>query len=88
MAAKRINQGDIRRLLEAEGFSVAEERDGRVAFAKPSVGAALVLRAERPSQAATGMTLELVRRTMIDFGVMSAEEFDRWVVDPKRYQAA
>jgi len=88
MAAKRITHGDIIRLLEAEGFSATAESGDGVMFKKPTAGAALLLRAQRLGNTATGTELELVRRTMIDFGVMSEEEFDRWVADPKRYQAA
>jgi predicted RNA binding protein YcfA (HicA-like mRNA interferase family) len=88
MAAKRITHGDIIRLLEVEGFSATVEKGDQVLFEKPSAGAALLLRSQRSSNTATGMALELVRRTMIDFGVMTEEDFDRWVADPKRYQAA
>jgi hypothetical protein len=88
MAAKRVTHGDMVKLLEIEGFSATPAPDDQIMFQKPSAGAALALRAERPNNAATGTALELLRYTMVNFGIMTQEEFDRWIAYPKRFQAA
>ena len=88
MTHKRISYGDIGQLLEAEGFQATATKETHLRFDHAPSQAALILPRQRPTVVASTMDLHLVRRTLIDFGVMSEEDFDRWVADPKRYQAA
>ncbi|HEY4329085.1 MAG TPA: hypothetical protein VGN88_05060 [Phycisphaerae bacterium] len=88
MTKKRITYGDISQLLDAEGFRPTGEKEANVRFNHATTRAAIILPKQKPSEKATGMDLDLLRHTMVNFGVMSAAEFDRWVADPKHYQAA
>jgi len=88
MASNKITYGDIGRLLHSEGFEPAVENDRNIRFDNPLKQAAIVLPKTPPAARANLLDLELVRRTMVDFGIMSDGDFERWVADPKHHQAA
>lgn len=88
MAAKRITYGEISQLLEAEGFQRIVVPDSHVLFENSKAGTSLILPIQKEASAAASRHITMVRETLIDFGIMSLPDFDRWVADPKRYQAA
>jgi len=86
-ANKRITYGDIGNLLEAEGF-VKEARGEHVFFEHHAAGTSLVMPLKRAAAVATPMHIAMARLTLTDFGILTPAEFDKWVADPKRFQAA
>ena len=88
MAAKRITYGDINQLLEAEGFQRLVVPDSHVLFENAKLGTSLLLPIQRDASAAAPRHITMVRETLLDFGILSPADFDRWTADPKRYQAA
>jgi hypothetical protein len=59
-----------------------------VLFEKAGSRAALVLPVERPGTSASPLHTAMVKRTLVDFGILSDADVDRWIADPKRFQAA
>lgn len=88
MANKRVSYGDIEQLLESEGFERTAVDGPHALFSKKHSRAAIVLPVRPASAPAHGLHIELARRTLIDFGILTAGDFDRWLADPKHFQAA
>jgi len=88
MTRKKITYGDINALLEEEGFKSSPLKGPHVVFRNSEAQATLVLPDVKSTLAASRLHLAMLRRTLVDFGLLSEEDFDRWSADPKRFVAA
>jgi hypothetical protein len=88
MPSKKVTYGDIEHLFESEGFTRKAVKTSHILFEMPGSKAALVLPAQRASAAAAKMHLAMVKRTLVDFGLLTEADIDRWIADPKHFQAA
>ncbi len=86
--AKRITYGDLTQLLESEGFVRAVIPGSHIVFAHKQANTSLFLPIHKSGMPAAPRHIAMVRGTLIDFGVMSEPDFDRWAADPKHFQAA
>ncbi|HVX85031.1 MAG TPA: hypothetical protein VH253_09465 [Phycisphaerae bacterium] len=88
MTRRKITYGELEDLLMAEGFSKTVVPRSHVAFDRKEAGASLLLPIHKRGDEAPPRHVAMVRGTLVDFGVMKKQDFERWLADPKNFQAA
>ena len=83
----KITYSDISRLLEGEAFRKDVVADSHVVFEHARSAATLLLPIHKPTAAVSPRHLGMVKQTLTDFGIMSETDVDRWIADPKHFQA-
>jgi hypothetical protein len=73
--AEKITFGDLRRVLTDSGFVQTPANGPYVVYKHDASGALQAFRAHRAAGLADPMTLASVRKTLVEFGFMTEEEF-------------
>jgi predicted RNA binding protein YcfA (HicA-like mRNA interferase family) len=85
---REITYGAIEDLMEGAGFVRTVVPGSHVAYDHAASGASLLLPIHGRRKKAPARHLAMAERTLVDFGLLTEEQFRTWMNDPKSYQAA
>ena len=77
--AEKVTFGDLHRLLEESGFEPVSVNGPYILFEHANSGALQAFRAHRANEIVDPMTLASVRKTLVGFGFIEENEFDKAV---------
>ena len=84
MTAQRISFGGLQRLLIKHRFRRSRQADPYVVFTHERSGALQAFRQHEFTESADPMTLASVRKTLVGFGFLKAEEFESAIDEAER----
>jgi hypothetical protein len=78
MSKKQPTFEELRDLLLRLGFREAPPEPDRLRFMHPTTGTILLFRPQQPGQTVTDREMVVVRRQLVDNGLIDAGAFDRF----------
>ena len=80
MTSSGIAFGELRDLFVELGFSECPQEPGRLRFEHPTTGTVLLFRTHGSSELVGQREMAVVRRQLVDNGLIEATAFDRFLV--------
>lgn len=88
MNSQRVTYGEMAAFLQSLGFERVLVPESRVIYRHSASPASLILPIEKPTAHVSSLHLAMTRSMLVDFGFLSNTDVDRWLADPRSYQAA